>query len=141
MAEIVIRRVGGEDLTRMQQWLVPLIQEHWGDAPNVGTVNNWIRGWQMSNEFCFVCTDMAVGLAQVTHDPQDPTPVIEEVFLFCQRGGEADGVEIYNHWVRWGKGMRALEFRFSRGKGAPIDRLKAAFPKLQYRRICYVELI
>ena len=140
MATDAIRRVDGHELVRLRPWMVPLIQENWGGAPNAGTVENWIRGWQMANDFCFVCSDLAVGLAQVAHDPQDPTPVIEEVFLFCQRGGEAEGVEIYQHWVRWGKSMRASEFRFSRGKGSPMDRLKAAFPNMQHRRSCYVEL-
>jgi hypothetical protein len=136
-----IRRYAGADQMRLTAWLVPLIREHWGQMYSVGTVNNQIRAWQNSNDHNFVCTDNAVGLAQVARDPQDPVPVIEEVFLFCRAGHETEGVAIYKHWVTWGKTIqRASEFRFNRGIRSPMALLKEAFPNMLNRHVFYVSL-
>jgi len=135
----IIRRLDQAALNLLAPWLVPLLQEQFG-VQNQTIVNGWLRMWMLENQFNIACSDHAVGLAQIVNDPMDPTPIVEEVFTFCQPGFETDGIEIYRHFEAWGKLVHATEFRFEKAAGARKELLKEAFPRFKWRSICYLEL-
>ena len=135
-----VRRLLPAEVDNYAAWLVPLIQQYWGDpAPQV--VMGWLRSWSLSNQHNIGCTDNAVGLAQLVMDPMHPVPRVEEVFLFCKPGHTEDGIAIYAHWGRWAKTAGADEFRFNHVIGAPIDKVKEVFPDLQYRKMWFTEIV
>lgn len=133
-----IHRVFGENFETYAQWIAPLIQQAWGNPP-MGTVFGWMRMWALSNEYSFVGTQNAAGLAQLVHDPMCPNPRVEEVFLFVRNDATEEGLDIYRHWSKWMATMRADEFRFNHVQGAPISAIKTVFPGLKRREMWYVE--
>lgn len=134
-----VRRMLPAEVDTYASWLVPLIQQYWDD-PAIATVKGWLRMWSLSNHYNLGCTDDAVGLAQLVHDPMHVKPRVEEVFMFCKPGHTEDGIAIYAHWARWAKTAGADEFRFNHVMGAPIDGIKAIFPDLQYRKMWFTEV-
>jgi hypothetical protein len=134
-----VRRLTQADVDRHADWLVPLIQEQWG-GPSLRTVNGWLRLWMSDNAFNIACTDNAVSLAMIDHDPMDPRTVIQEVFTFCRDGFAADEVVLYQHFIRWGASMQAVRFQFSKVEGERKERMKSVFPDFRWRSICYLDI-
>lgn len=135
----VVRRLTQADVDRHADWLVPLIQAQWG-GPSVQVVNGWLRLWMSDNEFNIACTDNAVSLAMIDHDPMDPRNIIKEVFCFSREGYLADEMAIYRHFIRWGSSMNALQFRFRKPEGERKELLRAEFPEFRWQSIGFVDL-
>ena len=135
----VTRRLSDADLQKHASWLIPAIQERWG-GPSVVMVNGWLRQWRMGNEYNIACTDNAVALAELSHDPLDPVPVIREVFMFCPDEHAEDMVALYWHFVRWGRSVKASEFRFSKPAAERKEMLKTMIPGFKWRSNCYLEI-
>ena len=133
-----VRRMTAIEVENYASWLIPLIQQYW-DNPSQATVFGWLRMWCLDNQYNIACTDHSVGLAQLAHDPMNPRPHVEEVFLFCHPDHTEDGITIYEHWGRWAKTSNACEFRFNHVQGAPRDKIREIFPDLQYRKLWFVE--
>ena len=134
------------DMQRHGEWLIPKVQDRFG-GPSVQTVNGWIRNWTNSNEYNLACTDHAVSLAIATHDLANYDSVIEEVFTFSHDGFRSDEITLFRHFIQWGKGIHASEFRFFRADfrfdKANEDRrnfYKAEMTGLKSRITCYMAL-
>ena len=134
-----VRRVTQADIDRHADWLVPMIQAQWG-GPSLQVVNGWLRLWMSDNNFNIACTDNAVALAMIDHDPMDPRNVVREVFAFSKPGFLSDEMELYRHFVRWGSSMNAIRFQFRKAEGERKDLLKAEFPDFRWQSVCYVDL-
>jgi hypothetical protein len=100
-----------------------------------------VQQWPNDNTFCFVGTPNGLGLAVLLYEPLRSDPTVQEIFLYV-RGAENkhEGVEIYQHFAQWAKLLRAWRFRWNASAGAPMDEVKAAFPKMRADRLWYVDL-
>lgn len=136
----VVRRVTPTDFEQTAGWVIPMIQEDFG-GPSSMLVYRWMRSWATDNQFSFVCTDNAVGLAMLANDPLVPVPTVQEIFLYVRPGRQYkhEGLEIYKHFAAWMRMNHAGRFRFYDTPGAPMDELRKLFPDLQEQKMWYVD--
>ena len=94
-------------------WLISRIEAKWP-----GYTRSWyenkIRGWSFNNQFFFVRTENAIGLARVFHDEMIAEPVVQEIFLFLRkfREHEAEGIKVMKETESWAATMRACRYEF-----------------------------
>ena len=135
--EITVRRLTNMDLEKHKTWLFPRLQEHF-EIENTTILAGWVRSWMLGNEYNLACTDNSIALATIGRDPLNPTPVIQEVFLFVPEGHEKEGIALYKHFMRWGRSMRAKEFVFNKVSGKHKEYLQAELPGFRWRTCCYI---
>ena len=76
----------------------------------------WIRGCINDNACLFLCTDVkegqggVCGMAFVRHDPLDPVPYVQILFVI---GEDAVRLAMYERIAKWGRDMGAKEVRYS----------------------------
>jgi len=102
-----ITRFTAADIPTWGEWLLARIQERFPQW-NRASMHGRLMGFISSNQFMFVKTGEAVGLATVAHEPMDSTPFVREVFLFMT-GDDAkkDAIKIMKEFERWAKTIRA----------------------------------
>lgn len=135
-----VQRVTNVDIDRCAAWVIPMIQEDFG-GPAPELIHRWMRTWSIDNQFSFVCTENAVGLAMLVYDPLSPMPVVQEMFLYVRQGRQFkhEGLEIYKHFAGWMRLNHAGRFRFFDSPGAPMDELRKLFPGLQEQKMWYID--
>ena len=95
------------DIPVWGEWLLARIQETW-PFWDQASLHGRLMGFSSSNQFLFVKTGEAVGLATVAHEPMDSTPFVREVFLFITNpDAKKDGLKIITEFKRWAKNIRA----------------------------------
>ena len=120
-------------------WLLPMLQEDF-NGPSMETLARWTRSWESDNQFSFVGTPNAAGVAMLMPLPLRPGLIVQELFMLVRDGShKLEGVEIYKHWAAWMKTARADRFQFHDCLGAPMAEIKAVFPRLLYQKMWYVE--
>lgn len=136
-----VQRIAGGLIDQYATWLTPLLQEDFGN-PAPGTVMRWMRSWAMDNQFNFVGTPNAAGLAVANYAPLTAFPIVEEVFLYVQGGeeNEGEGLEIYRHFHRWAKMSNAHRLVFNYSRGAPNGKIMREFPGLTKRQIWSLDI-
>jgi len=136
----VVARVLPTTFAQYAEWAIPMLQEDFGN-PSRSVILRWVQQWPNDNTFCFVGTPNGLGLAVLLYEPLRSDPTVQEIFLYV-RGAENkhEGVEIYQHFAQWAKLLRAWRFRWNASAGAPMDEVKAAFPKMRADRLWYVDL-
>jgi len=135
-----VRRVTSVDIDQCAAWIIPMIQQDFGD-PGREMIYRWMRQWSTDNNYSFVCTDNAVGLAMLSFEPMSPIATVQEVFLYVRPGRQykPEGLEIYKHFAAWMRMNNAGRFRFWDSPGAPMDDLRALFPDLQEQKMWYID--
>jgi len=109
---VSVRRFNLPDLSIHGLWLHDRLKDKY---PHVSEqyLAAWIRGAIETNQYLFICTEKAVGLAQANHRPLEPKPFVEEIFVFTMEDGDLSHLAaIYREFKRWGKGMDASEIVF-----------------------------
>lgn len=107
------RRFDLNDLPRYAEALLPRLKELYPHV-NERMYGGWIRGCINDNACHFVCIDApdgapgAAGMAFVMHDPLDPVPYVNVLFVI---GEEAVRVSIYEKIVKWSREVNAKEVR------------------------------
>lgn len=132
-------RFNMEDIQLTSSWLVPRLRERWSRVTDTSFVG-WMRSFMADNQFSFMRTENAVGLAQLINDPMSPDLIVDEIFVWTTPGHEKEGGAIYDHWKRWGIGVRAVEFRFGYDTDVPIPVIRAVVGGKRTRTIQYVNL-
>ena len=87
--------------------------KHWQPPHLLG----WLRGVVGQDEYFFIRTDHAAGLAQVIMDRLYPAPVVKEIFVVCHDRKipehVAEAISIYQDICRWAKTLGACEVQIS----------------------------
>ena len=91
MPVIVTRRFSMADLEPFGVWLHGRLKDRWVTLTE-RMFPTFVKDWMGSNEYLFLCTKHAVGLAQVYHEPMDPQPYVREIFVFVKDDHIDDGV-------------------------------------------------
>lgn len=123
---VTVRRFGLADLQTHGLWLYEKLQARF---PHVAQqhLTAWIRGAIETNQFFFVCTDKAVGMAQSNHRPLEPTAFVDVVFVeSLDDADRSHEPAIYGEMTRWGKGMGASELNYGELTNDQIAAIKAS---------------
>lgn len=95
------------DIPVWGEWLLARIQERWPQWERA-SLHGRLMGFASSNQFLFVKTGEAVGLAAIAHEPMDSTPFVREVFLFITNpDANKDALKIITEFKRWSQTIRA----------------------------------
>ncbi len=103
-----IRRFGMADIEDMGMWLMTRLRErypHVNDRMFIG----WIRGCMESNEFLFIRSENAAGMAIIDHRPLTSAPIVREVFLLSRNDDLMEAAQLYPHIRQWAESMAASE--------------------------------
>ena len=120
---VTVRRFCLPDLQTHGLWLYEKLQPKF---PHISQqyLTAWIRGAIETNQYYFVCTDKAAGIAQANHRPLVPQPYVDVIFVHSiddsDRGHEP---AIYQAMERWGKGLGAFEMNY--GDDLKADQITA----------------
>jgi len=85
----IIRRVEMPDLMRLQDWLAGRLHEMHPEATAAG-IKGFLVNCVNANEWWFVHTEKACGLAQLVRIPLEPQPVVQDHFVFMRKDDEND---------------------------------------------------
>lgn len=134
---VSVRRFGLPDLQTHGLWLYEKLQKRF---PHVAQshLTAWICGAIETNQFFFICTDKAVGMAQANHRPLEPVPFVDVVFVeSIDAADRSHEPAIYRDMTRWGKSMNASELNYGeltpeqitaiKGSGADLYKLPHYF--------------
>lgn len=107
------RRFDLNDLPRYADALYPKLKARY---PNVNErmYGGWVRGCINDNACHFVCIDApngepgAAGMAFLMHDPLDPVPYANILFVI---GEESVRIAIYEKIIKWAREANAKEIR------------------------------
>lgn len=105
---VSIRRFGLADIEDMGMWLMTRLRErypHVNDRMFIG----WIRGCMESNEFLFIRSENAAGMAITDHRPLTSAPIVREVFLLSRNDDIMEAAQLYPHIRHWAESMGASE--------------------------------
>lgn len=123
---VTVRRFGLNDLQTHGLWLYEKLQKRFPHVEQ-GHLTAWIRSAIETNQFFFVCTDKAVGMAQSNHRPLDPVPFVDVVFVeSLDDTDRSHEPVIYKDMARWGKSMGAGELNYGELNGEQITAIKAS---------------
>jgi len=123
---VTVRRFGLPDLQTHGLWLYEKLKKRF---PHVAQsdLTAWIRGAIETNQFFFICTDRAVGMAQSNHRPLEPVPFVDVVFVeSLDDTDRSHEPAIYRDMTRWGKSMGAGELNYGELTAEQITAIKAS---------------
>lgn len=109
------RRFDLNDLPRYADALYPRLKTIYPHI-NERMYGGWVRGCINDNACLFLCIDAqngapgAAGMAFVMHDPLDPVPYVNVLFVIGEDSVRAD---IYKKIVKWSRELNAKEVRVS----------------------------
>lgn len=111
------RRFELGDLPRYADALYPKLKQLYPHI-NDRMYGGWVRGCIQDNACLFLCIDApdgapgAAGMAFVAHDPLDPVPYVNILFVI---GEESIRVKFYEKVVKWARDLNAKEVRDALG--------------------------
>ena len=132
------------DIDRVGTWLVKRIRERYAfmDERQILT---WLRSVMSSNEWLFIKTQHAVGLANMQRMPMRMVPFVQEVFVLIMDANEEsqieEGLNIYRHFRKWADSMSASELRVDIFSDVPLKYQKKEFGQLYLREIAVAKLV
>jgi len=142
----IIRRMELPDLTQLQDWLAFRLHERHPEAA-AAEIKGFLRNCIYSNEWWFVRTEQACGLAQLIRLPLEPQPVVQDFFVFMRQHDENDieapeqAASIYPAMASWAAHQNASRIIIPRYSDVPegiVARRMQQTPRATKAR--YVEL-
>ncbi len=114
------RRFGMADLNDMGPWLIDRLQKKF---PHLHTrmLSGWLSGAMGSNEFLFLRTDNACGMAALINEPMSAAPVIREVFVLSRNGDLNEASAFYPAFRRWAKQIGASDMVIEQFSDVPHE--------------------
>lgn len=134
--EVAVHRFDLGDIDRMGMWLVKRIREMFKDADD-RTVIGWMRSCIQSNEYMFLCSEDAVGLAVMLREPLHRQPIVDEIFVVVRNGATHEGVAIYREIKRWAGAVGARRCQVRVEGDVPRDMIKTVFGMIYIYEVCY----
>ena len=124
---IEVRRFSRPDLDRCGPWLLPRLVLSFPQQ-NERQIASWISSLLHSNEFLFVCSDNAVGLAQLQRaDIFQVETIVVERFVFAATNQPAhieEAAEMYVRFADWAKHHGARFVQVMEQTDVPADTVK-----------------
>lgn len=145
--EIVMERFNSPDLTVWGGWLLERLKEFYPHLTDQ-TLAGWLRASINSNEAHIVHSGMAIGMAQITHEPLEAQPSVKEVFVFCRSSDDEtekqtalkQGAAIYSEFRRWGMSLGAKEFVGGGHSDVPRELIEEEIGKIFVKQTGYIRL-
>jgi hypothetical protein len=101
----------------------------------------WLKGCMESNEFLFVRSEHAVALAQIVRSPLQPMADVQEVFVLMRgKGGEDEGLAMYDEFRHWAERMGARDLLVDIFTDVPKDAIQRRLGRLYNRIIPFIRL-
>jgi len=135
----VVSRFNMPDLLKRANWLVERLGTRFPHL-NERSLIGFLRGCLESNDFNFVQTRNAVGLAQITRRPLDVQPIVEEVFVLTYGDAIGEGAAIYDEFRRWASVIGATEVIVDRFTDVPRETIKNTLGRLLSRETIFVKV-
>ena len=135
-----VLRISPTNVESEAGWVVPLIQADFGMS--MPQIINLMRQWAGSNDYCFIRSGSAVGLAMRSVVPLTGAPEVVEVFVYTTNPDLLDVFDVYRHFHTWARTSHAWRFRFRfMNDLTPIKRdLYEAFSGLRVEKFYAVDL-
>jgi hypothetical protein len=137
----LIRRMEAPDLTQLQDWLAFRLHERHPEA-TAAQIRGFLHGCIGNNEWFFVHTDLACGLAQLVRLPLEPQPVVQDFFVFARKDKDTDDLiateadhqaaSIYPAMASWAAHQNASRLiipRYSDVKEVVVMKMMGQTPK------------
>lgn len=133
-----IRRFDLVKLNSHGQWVLPRLQEAYPHLTE-RTAAGWLRTLVNNNEFLFLETDDAVGLAQVVQAHMlQQKPIVQEHFVFCRdrkdKDHHAQAAGMYERMAAWAKSLGAEILVVEERSDVPHDLVKAKLGRVFQRQ-------
>lgn len=134
-----VRRFGINDVQDMGLWILECLKP---DYPHLTeqTLAGWLRGCMENNEYCFVRTANAVGLAVRGSKTLESRPTVDEVFVLARAGHNDEAGAIYGQFRSWAKGINASEMHVGYNSDFTLAKIKAVLGPIKERVWHVVEL-
>lgn len=129
-----VRRFELADLEAWGQWLFTrLVEKH--PAITERSFPSFVRSWIQGNEFCFVISGNAVGLATIYHEPLDDKPTVREIFLYCRDSDIEDGQPVYFEFHRWSRLSCAYQLLVGYDSDVPMQAIRETLAPIRAKHI------
>ena len=136
---VPLLRVSMPDLDAWGPWLLKRLKHRFPHLSD-RMFHGWLRGCMESNEFLFVRSTNAIGLAQVVRSPLQPMADVMEVFVLLKEEQIAEGVAIYDEFRRWTLNMGARDLIVDNFTDVPKEVIQANLGRLYNRVLPFIRL-
>lgn len=139
-----IRRFGVADLSTHGGWVLKRLMLLFPDMAE-RFIGGWLNGLIGDNEHLFLYQKHAVALAQVVSVPGlKPGKMIQERFVWVEDKSDKEQLELaadfYDHFVEWGRGMRAERIICCENTDVPKSLIEARIGRLFDTKISHARL-
>jgi hypothetical protein len=112
------------DLQTKGTWLLGRLKEFYKNSSEIELLS-WLRGVMTSDQFLFVHTENAIGLAQITREALSAKPKVKELFVLCASEDDYEqGAYLYSVLRDWAAAVGASEFIVETFTDVPRDMIK-----------------
>ena len=136
---VPVSRVAMPDLDFWGPWLLHRLRHRFSHL-NDRMFAGWVRSCMESNEFLFVRSAHAIGLAQIIRSPLQPVADVLEVFVLIRDGDVAEGVALYDEFRRWTLNMGARDLIVDQFSDVPKEVIQANLGRLYSRVLPFVRI-
>jgi hypothetical protein len=125
-----VRRMEMPDLSQLQDWLAYRLHERHPEAA-AAEIKGFLRNCITSNEWWFVRTELACGLAQLIRLPLESQPIVQDFFVFAMTPAEDDGsaadqaASIYPAMASWAAHQNASRLVIPRYSDVTQDTVRS----------------
>lgn len=135
-----IRRFEVPDLHRHGQWIAKKLLKAYPNRKEKDLLG-WLQGLVYTNGFQFLYQDHAVSLAQVVWaSPLAASPIVKEIFVFCEEGHQRDAVLLYDEMIRWAKNQGIDTLIVGELSDVPQEVYKEKFGRLTSKTVVYARV-
>lgn len=126
---VEVRRFCLPDIEPFGAWMVARLRERWSYLTD-RTMVSFVRGAMDSNQYFFVRTDDAIGMAILDHEPMTATPFAREVFVLMRDVEDSqqarEVMAIYAQMRNWAKAQSCDRLEVENFTDASRELIKAA---------------
>jgi hypothetical protein len=120
-----IRRFGPADMQQFGNWLIARLRVRYAHI-NDRMLFGWLTGIINSNEYLFLMTPNAVGLAMLSNPPLDAHPIVTEVFVLSMHENTiSEAAHLYGRFREWAESMGASQIIVGRMSDVPLDLIES----------------
>lgn len=127
----------------LRDWAEFLFERLKGRFPHLsqGMFFGWLNSCLESNEFIFVQSTNAVGMAQLVRSPLQPQNDVQEVFVLTRgKGYDDEALAIYDAFRRWAEHIGARDLMVDIFTDLERDLIQRGLGRLYNRVIPFVRL-
>jgi hypothetical protein len=136
----MLTRVSDGSLDKFQELLQARLKDVYGHK-SVHELRSFLRTCVTNNEYYFVCSENAIGLAQKIQTRMHMRPDIEEIFvLLLDPTAKEEAKEIYRGMYQWGKMQNCKDFLLENLSDLERPEIKEVLGQLFILQTPYVKI-